>query len=378
MKTATLMTALIVMVAMSGVFVLAQEAKQEEKPDGKQVEKQAEKQPEVDVSKVIDRLGADDFAARKRAEADLVALGKKAVPALEKAAKEHEDAHVRFEAGRLLNKILAAEKSNEKALSERDADEGTNPRRRALEDMIRRMEESGLLGEAELERLRKLIEDEDAWPGQRGLGGGLSFGGEGEMQGQVITGDRKIDYRRDKEGHIVVKITEDGETRTYEADSLEQLKKEHPEVHALVEKHFRGVQVFSGRSPFGFKFDFPGPDWPRMPELPRRFGESPLRERKAEIPGGFRLGIWIGDVSEALRAHLKLSKSEGVLVEEVVRGSLADRVGLLRLDVIRKVNGVPVVNAPAVRREVEKIGEGEKITLEIIRKGDPLTLIGTR
>jgi serine protease Do len=96
------------------------------------------------------------------------------------------------------------------------------------------------------------------------------------------------------------------------------------------------------------------------------------------VPGGFKLGVWIGDVGEALRAHLKLGPDEGALVEEVVPGSPAAKMGVKRLDVIRKANGVRVGSAEDLRKALAEVKEGGKIELVLIRKGDPLTLVGTR
>jgi len=375
MRRLVLISTLVLTAALPVVVALAQEG-------GKKAEK-PEKPAAVSVSALIDRLGAEDFAARRKAEQDLLALGKSAVPELEKAAKDHRDAHVRFEATKLLKKIRAG-RAGEKPLAERGAD-GTrddgreSAQRRRIEEMIRRLEAQGLLGEKEMERLRKALEEGGPLIG----GGRLAPPGGGAMQGHVINGDRRIDFRRDGEGRVVVTITEDGETKKYEAGSMEELKKKAPEVHALVTKHFGHVKI--RMAPFGFGFRWPGGSWPEWSELPgfprrppQKRPEVPLRERRAEVPGGFRMGIWIGELSEALRVHLKLSKDEGVLVEEVVTGSLADRIGLKRFDVIRRLNGAPVLGARAVRAGVEKVPEGGRVTVEIIRKGDPLTLVGTR
>ena len=373
-----LIMTLVCAIALPVLVAVAQDA--EKKADAP--EKPVAAKPAVRASELIEKLGAEDFAVRKQAERDIMALGKDALPALDKAAEVHADAHVRFEAAKLAKRIRAL-RPGEKALAEPGAggakpDDRSSAHRRRLEEMIRRLEAQGLLDEEQLERLRKALED-----GGPAVGFGLQPPSGGSMQGHAVTGDRRIDFQRDGEGRVTVKITEGGETKTYEADSMEELEKKAPEVHALVQKHFGNVQVKV--RPFGFGFGWPGrdwPDWPEMPGFPRRPPETkrevPLRERKADVPGGFRMGIWVGEVSEALRTHLKLAKDEGVLVAEVVKGSLADRIGLERLDVIRRLNGTPVLTAAAVRAAVEKVAEGGKVTAEIIRKGDPLTLVGTR
>ena len=64
----------------------------------------AEKAPEQDPAKLVERLGDESCAARDDALEALVALGDKAVPALQKAT-EHADAEVRFRAKCALHRI---------------------------------------------------------------------------------------------------------------------------------------------------------------------------------------------------------------------------------------------------------------------------------
>lgn len=59
------------------------------------------------VRALIDDLGADDFAARTRAEAELAGIGRPAVPALRRAEDEARDAHVRHRA-RILRLAIEA------------------------------------------------------------------------------------------------------------------------------------------------------------------------------------------------------------------------------------------------------------------------------
>lgn len=63
----------------------------------------ADKQTEAD--KLVSELGADDFKKRDEAQRKLEALGKKALPALEKAEKDSKDAEVRARAHEAIQAI---------------------------------------------------------------------------------------------------------------------------------------------------------------------------------------------------------------------------------------------------------------------------------
>ena len=134
-----------------------------------------------------------------------------------------------------------------------------------------------------------------------------------------------------------------------------------------------GIIAVILHSPFDFRFrlrDRSG--HPLVPATPRP------QVRPAPAPGGFKLGIWTAPVTEVLRIHLKLREGEGILVEEVVPGSLADRMGIKRLDIIRTVNTKRVGTTEDIRKGLEGVEPGGKVEVEVIRRGDPLKLIGAR
>lgn len=356
MKVPLVTTAVFLAVALFVAVALSQEKAAEPTPD---------------VKALIEKLASPDFAVREKAEKEILALGEKALPELRTAAESHEDTHVRHEAERLLN-VLGA-KGRERPLAEREPGDrpGGDPARerdRRFEETLRRAQESGLLDAEALDRLRRLLER------RGGLQGRLPGLTAGVTRGVLQNLEEKIEYERDEEGRIKVRVTRDGETKTYEAGSLDELHEKAPDVYAKVAPHLGRIRI-SIRGPIG-GFDFPFPGWP----APRR---SPLtsdpRDRGfGRVPGGFRLGVWVGEISEPLRVHLKLEKGEGVLVEEVVPGSLADRTGVKRLDVIRSLNGVRIGAADGIRRAIAGVAEGGKVELAVIRKGDPLLLHGTR
>jgi serine protease Do len=82
-----------------------------------------------------------------------------------------------------------------------------------------------------------------------------------------------------------------------------------------------------------------------------------------------RLGVAIQEVNQTLADSFKLDKPEGALVSSVDPGGPADKAGLKTGDVIRKINGQPIVAAGDLPTVIGGTVPGEKITLEIWRQG---------
>ena len=339
---------LLVLAALTAAVALAQEKEEPLRPVG------------AEVGSLIDQLGDQEYAVRESAEKKLLALGEKAVPALKKAAEGHADEHVRFEAQRILSRIGkdTAERPGEFP-GFRELDTEFQRLEERMNELMKRLSERGLLGEDDLERLRE---------GMLGTGG--------SFQGSVDTGDLRMKYTRDGDGKVRVEVTRDGKTETYEAESDEALKSAHPDVAELVRKYFGDVRISTRVLPAplgewpGFRIGLrPGTPAPR---------EAPLREKDSSPPEGFRLGIWLGEMSEPLRAHLGLAEGQGLLVESVVPGSLADRLGMQRFDVVLTLNGTKLGGAEDIRRTLEAVPEGGRVEVVVIRKAERTTLLGTR
>ena len=84
-----------------------------------------------------------------------------------------------------------------------------------------------------------------------------------------------------------------------------------------------------------------------------------------------RLGVAIQEVNQTLADSFKLDKPEGALVSNVEKGGPADKAGLQPGDVIRKVNGTPIVASGDLPALIGQAMPGEKVTLEIWRQGKP-------
>ena len=88
-----------------------------------------------------------------------------------------------------------------------------------------------------------------------------------------------------------------------------------------------------------------------------------------------RLGVAIQEVNQTLADSFKLDKPEGALVSSVDPNGPADKAGLKTGDVIRKVNGQPIIASGDLPALIGAAAPGEKVTLEIWRQGkrDELT-----
>lgn len=337
----------------------------------------APKSPRPSVETLIDQLGHEEFAVREKAEKELLARGEEARAALAKAAKEHRDTHVRYEAERLLAR-LAGKDRPEGSGELREVDPDVRRLEDGMTELLKELETRGFLSDEAFERLfERFAREPFAVPEIRipELRMDSPFRAGGVLRGSILTGDRRIDYERAADGRVTVKITKGGETEVYEAESLEALKEKHPDVHSLVEKHFGGDSFRVEVRPFPFRDGFrPFGESP----WPRGLREAPPPDREAAPPDGFRLGVWIGEITEPLREHLSLKEGEGLLVESVVPGSLADRLGIRRFDVILAVNGTPTGDAQDVQQALSGVEEGGAVNVKVVRKGAPTTLQATR
>lgn len=290
-----------------------------------------------DAAALVKKLGSDDYAVREEAQKKLVEMGDKAVPALEEALKS-EDLEVRLRAGRALRAIGAQTKHAEPV----EASEAPAP------------------GQAPA----------------RGQFQGMSF----SMGG----------------GKVTVTITEmvDGkmETKTYEGASLEELKEKYPELKSHLDGRFQ--LRMGGRDDFDMDkfwnewnkgFDSFDEDMRKWQDETRRELEGMRRwmdqwrpqQRSAPPDGGMALtgpmlGVRASQPTAVLAAQLDLG-GKGLVIEAVEKGSLAERLGLERFDVLLELNereiSSPEDVAAALRGKVD-----EKATAKVLRRAQPVAL----
>jgi len=83
-----------------------------------------------------------------------------------------------------------------------------------------------------------------------------------------------------------------------------------------------------------------------------------------------RLGVAVQEVNQAFADSFKLDKPEGALVSNIEMGGPGDKAGLKAGDVIRKVDGQPIVSSGDLPAVIGQQAPGKKVTLEVWRQGE--------
>jgi hypothetical protein len=301
------------------------------------------------TDELIERLGNEDYAVREEATKALIEMGDEAIPALEKAL-ESEDLEVRLRAGRALREIRG-------------------------------------MGET-----RKKIEEKEVV--ERSAGASSTRRGD-SFELQMSNG--KVRLRRTEYLDGEKKVTE------YEAGSLEELKKKHPELEGFLGRFRMEVTPFQGpKKPRqdGFDMDRFWEDWSkefnddfwnrwhqdlrrdaeRMRRLAERWDEErerwlerPSRPQRQPAPAGRILGVRASEPDPVLDSQLQL-RGAGIVIEAVERDTVADTLGLRRYDILVELNGVAIRGLGDVSRALLSTAEGKPHNAKVIRKGQPTRL----
>jgi hypothetical protein len=102
-------------------------------------------------------------------------------------------------------------------------------------------------------------------------------------------------------------------------------------------------------------------------------GESQVSDPKASSNSP-EVGLHLAVVPEALYAHLpQLPQGRGVLVEKITPGSIADKAGFRRYDVLLSVGGKPFQKDAQFFNLIRQ-NRFKKTPVEVLRQGTPLTL----
>ena len=96
-------------------------------------------------------------------------------------------------------------------------------------------------------------------------------------------------------------------------------------------------------------------------------------KQSGKVSRGF-LGVGIQDVDHDLVTSLKLASQNGVLLNDVRSGGPGGKAGLLRGDVVTKVDGKLVTSTGQFRNLIASSGARKRVTLEIMRDGKPQTV----
>jgi hypothetical protein len=300
----------------------------------------AQQAPAAD--KLIQELGHEDYQVREDATRELIEMGEKAVPALEKALLS-EDLEVRVRAGRAL-RAIRGERTNKK------------------------------------EQVRKA---EPLAPGVRTTTGS-------SVQIQILPDGVTVRVQEEVDGKQTVK--------EYKGASIEELKKKHPEL----EKYLGGVRLRQQGSNDPFDMDKFWKDWHRdfddgfmrrLREDTRREMErmelwlKMLQERRVrgldrfELPRAERdrpvLGMRGVRPDPVLNAQLQL-RGRGLVVVLVEKETVADTLGLRVHDVLIELNGSEIGRVDDVARILRQRKEGDVVTAKVIRRAKTVELSTAR
>ncbi len=86
------------------------------------------------------------------------------------------------------------------------------------------------------------------------------------------------------------------------------------------------------------------------------------------------LGITMNDVTPENASFFKLKDADGAIVSQVTPDSPAAKAGIKSGDVIRSLNGQPIINGSALQVAISQDTPGTKVTIGILRDGSPQNL----
>ncbi|MFO0957743.1 MAG: trypsin-like peptidase domain-containing protein [Isosphaeraceae bacterium] len=101
--------------------------------------------------------------------------------------------------------------------------------------------------------------------------------------------------------------------------------------------------------------------------LAKRVVESLIREGR--VPRGY-LGVSIDDLSGEQAREMKLPSKAGVLVREIEPGSPAEHAGLMRGDVVVRLDNAAVEDVNSLRQRTAGLAIGSEVRLDYFRNGE--------
>ena len=87
-----------------------------------------------------------------------------------------------------------------------------------------------------------------------------------------------------------------------------------------------------------------------------------------------RLGVAMTPVDEKTAAELKLSAPEGVYINEVSKGSAAEKAGVKEGDVVVAIDSTVIKTPAGLQEKVNSFHPGDKAEITVIRSGKTLRL----
>jgi hypothetical protein len=344
---------------LAALLATAAAAPAQDVPRGGQQE-----QTKAPIGELIEQLGDRNYQVRRDAETALRSRGQDALAELRKAAESHSDAEVQWRARRLVKQL---ESGDDGSLQRRDARDPSQPGRwrtfgrtdpdleHLFGDMFERLERDFGM---DVPRMRFFHDDffQSLQEQMRDL-----------RQGGVPGAGQAFSMRVGPDG-VRVEVTErtpdgKGDTKVYEAPDLQSFREKYPDI---ARRYMRDD---------GMRFG-----WRAVPPMPRWQGDplDPQVPPAADIPEGERLGVLVQEVPEPVREFLGLQGTQGLRVEEVTEGSLAQTLGLEAGDILLQVGSKAVHDTTDVRAGLAEITPGSQVTVRVNRRGAEKDLSATK
>lgn len=95
--------------------------------------------------------------------------------------------------------------------------------------------------------------------------------------------------------------------------------------------------------------------------------------KKGRVIRGY-LGVSIQPMTKEIAEQFKLDNTKGALVTDVSPGSPAERAGIIRGDVIRKVDNYEIRDTAALINRISEADIGSQLTIDLVREGQPKTV----
>jgi hypothetical protein len=170
-----------------------------------------------------------------------------------------------------------------------------------------------------------------------------------------------VSIQVDAEGRVVAEREKGGEKTRIEADSVEALRRDHPEL-------LEGLPAIGGMR---FAITPRLPRQERIESLPQV--ERPADPSKDPDPSRPRLGVRVAPVKPDVAEYLDLDAGLGLEIVEVLDGTPAVELGLRVRDILIELNGRAIQGVEDVALALRS-GEASKLTAKVIRKGQEKSL----
>jgi membrane-associated protease RseP (regulator of RpoE activity) len=205
---------------------------------------------------------------------------------------------------------------------------------------------------------------------------------------------RAFTLRVTGDGHVEMSVKENGEDKTYKADSMDEFVRKYPEVAREYGVGRGGLKAWRLHEPgefskkfeewrkqFGnFDFGTQDPELKKLLEHPEQFFQGHAAP-KAEAPepapraeAGPRLGVRLAPLSQVLADQLGVDVNGGALIADIEAGSLAEKSGLRKNDILVKVDGKDASALESLRAAVQDALKKKEFDVEILRQGKPQTV----